>query len=399
LIKYLKHKLAEFVKSNVTVSMTDYPAFKNNFESYFNKTSNKNQTSWIFACMDVWGKHFAGVNFRLYEESGNGENREEVYKHPIVSMFKRPNQFQTWWEIKYRFAQHFGLYGNGYLYKLRNGLGLPMSLIQLLPGSLTAKPSNSGIVEEYQYTAGHGVYTLSAKDIIHFKYPDPDNLQVGKSIISNIANEVEVNQFQSAYQKQFYKQGGFLGLIFTTDQQMGDVSFNRAKSEIQNNYTGDIAKGYKAGLFDQGLKPIASPYSIKDMDISSLKKLNMEEICAAFQVNKFMFGMAESINRATAQEVTLQFTSGVIEPIMNYFDVVLTQDLAMEFGKSLCIQHDNTSPRDQEGELAWYESMTKTGSITPNEIRIFENLDPLNIPSMDMPIDLNKQVKINQTVN
>ena len=124
----------------------------------------------------------------------------------------------------------------------------------------------------------------------------------------------------------------------------------------------------------------------------------MEEICAAFQVNKFMFGMAESINRATAQEVTLQFTSGVIEPIMNYFDDVLTQHLAMEFGKNLCIEHDNTSPRDQDGEMDWYKAMTETGAITPNEIRELEGMDLLENTEMNIPISINPKLK-NQKIN
>lgn len=339
--------------------------------------------------MDVWGKHFAGVNFRLYEENYFGE-KTEIVNHPIIKMFKKPNPYQTFWEIKYRFAQHFSLYGNGYLFKLRNGLGLPTQLIQLLPGSLTAVYTPSGLIETYQYNTGKGITSLSAKDIIHFRYPDPDNLQVGKAIISNIANEVEVNQFQSAYQKQFYKQGGFMGLIFTTDQSLGDATFNRTKEMITQNYTGEVGKSFKPGLFDQGLKPIASPYSIKDMDITNLKRLNMEEICAAFQVNKFMFGMAESINRATAQEITLQFTSGVIEPIMNYFDVILTQDLAMEFGDSLCIIHDKTSPRELEADLQYYESGIKNGWLTPNEVRQYEDLEALPEDYMNIAIDLSK---------
>ena len=389
MVKTIKRKLAEFIKNNV--SLTDYQTFNNTFQNYFSNTSNNNQVSWIYDCVDVWGKHFTKVKFRLYEQYEDG-TKEEVLKHPIVNIFKNPNNLQTWWEIKYRTAQHFAFYGNSYLYKVRNGFNLPMGLVQLLPSNLTL------INDYYIYNVGSRIVRLDVKDVIHFRYPDPDNLTEGRAIIKNIANEVEVNQFQSAYQKEFYKQGGFLGQIFTTDQTMSNASYERAADQLAQRYSGGVTKSYKTGLFDQGLKPISSPYSIRDMDITNLKKLNMEEICAAFQVNKFMFGMAESINRATAQEVTLQFTSGVIEPIMNYFDDVLTQHLAMEFGKNLCIEHDNTSPRDQDGEMDWYKAMTETGAITPNEIRELEGMDLLENTEMNIPISINPKLK-NQKIN
>ena len=398
MIKLIRSKLVEFIKSNIT--LTDYSTFNKTFSEYFNtNSSNKNQVSWIYDCVDVWGKHFAGVKFRLYETVDS--NPEEVMRHPINDMFVTPNQFQTWWEIKYRIAQHFAFYGNAYLYKLRNGLNLPMGLVQLLPNNLTLLMNSDGSYY-YSYNTGDRMVRLAYNDVIQLRYPDPDNLFQGRAIIKNIANEVEVNQFQSAYQKEFYKQGGFLGQIFTTDQTMSNQSYERAQNMLAGRYAGGVTNSYKTGIFDQGLTPISSPYSIKDMDIVNLKDSNRDEICAAFQVNKFMFGMAESINRATAQEVTLQFTSGVIEPIMDYFDDVLTKNLAMEFGKSLYIKHDNTSPRDQDGELAWYKSMTDMGAITANEIREFEGLDIIDIEYMNYPIDLNSKnqnIKENQTVN
>lgn len=120
--------MATFIKSTVSVSLTDPKTFYNTFDNFLNTSSNKNQVSWVYSCIDIWGKHFANVKFRLYEEKQDGD-KEEIVSHPIVDMFRKPNNFQTWWDIKYRFAPHFAFYGNVYLYKLRNGLGLPMGLI------------------------------------------------------------------------------------------------------------------------------------------------------------------------------------------------------------------------------------------------------------------------------
>lgn len=392
LFKHISNSVKDYFamqKSNVNISLTDPKTFYSTFDNWLTLKQNKNQVSWIYDCVDVMGKHFSNVTFRLYEDTRDGE-KEEVTDHPIVSMFKKPNEFQTWWEIKYRLASHFAYWGNGYLYKLRNGFRLPMALIQLLPSRITPVGSTEGGIEEYQYNTGRGTLHLSPKDIIHFRYPDPDNILVGKAIIANILDEAEINQFQLAYLREFYKKGGFMGTIFSTPQKMDKANFDRAYDMLKAKYGEGVANSFNFGLFDQGLEPKAPPYSMKDMEVSKLRDLSRDEICSAFQTNKFMFGQAESINRATAQEVSLQYASGVIEPLMNYFDVVLTQQLAHEFGKVFSIEHDNTSPRDQDGEMAWYQGMTNCQAITPNEIREWENLEPLPIEWMNEPI---KQVK------
>lgn len=390
--------MATFIKSTVSVSLTDPKTFYNTFDNFLNTSSNKNQVSWVYSCIDIWGKHFANVKFRLYEEKQDGD-KEEIVSHPIVDMFRKPNNFQTWWDIKYRFAPHFAFYGNVYLYKLRNGLGLPMGLIQLLPSGITAMQSTSGGILEYQYNTGATIVRLKAEDVIHIPYPDGDNLTMGRPIISNIADEVEVRKYQSAYEKQFYKKGGFLGLHFSTDKEMSQEVFDRTKESLKATYGRGVDSSFDVGLTESGLKPVVTTHTMKDMDISANKKINMEEICGAFQVNKFLFGMAESINRATAQEITIQFTTGVIEPLMTYADIILTQKLAIEFGKNLCIEHDNTSPRDQAGELEYYHSGITDGWLTPNEVRKWESLEDREEPYMNVPLDLSKQNPITQTVN
>jgi len=383
--EYFKSKIAKFIKA---YSVDTSKNFLNTFEAYFAET-NKNQVSWIFDCIDVWGKHFSKVKFRFYEKNLDG-SKDEVTEHPILNLFIKPNQIQYWWELSYRMAAHFAIYGNNYIYKIRNGLGIPIQLIQLIPSRLTPIPSRyNNFVESYKYNTGSSTVSLKATDIIHIRYPDPENLQVGKAIISNIMSQVEVEQFQLAYLKQFYKMGGFLGNTWGTSAIMSNESFKRAVEQLRGSTEG-IDNSYRARIFDSDLRPIQASYSMKDMDVKPLRDQSRDEICAAFQVNKFMLGMAENINRATAQEVSLQFASGVIEPMMNYIDTVLTYELAHEYGLEYCIEHDNTSPRDQDGELAYYKSGIENGWLTPNEVREWESLKPIELDYMNAPLDLSK---------
>lgn len=328
--------------------------------------------------MDIWGKHFAKVEFRLFETSPSGAGLTEVSQHPIIDIIKRPNDFQTWWEIKYRIAQHFAIYGNSYFLKLRDKMGIPRQIIQLQPGRIEPRSSKTEFISFYEYYTGSGYVNLDKNDVIHLRYPDPDNLIKGRPIIANIMDQNEVDLLQMAYQKKFYHNGGFLGMTFTTGQELTQGAFDRAKQQLSDAY-GGLDNAFKVALFEQGLKPIKAAYSIRDMDIRTQRELTRDEIAAAFQVSQFLLGMGELINRATAQTALFQFISGVIDPLMYYIDDVFTKSLAhADFGEHLFIKHDISSLRDVDKDLEYYRNGLELGWLTINEVRKWENLPQVN---------------------
>jgi phage portal protein BeeE len=93
--------------------------------------------------------------------------------------------------------------------KLRDSPGIPRQLIQLHPDRINSFPLNVERIDHYEYNTGSGIIRLAKEDVIHFRYPDPSDHVKGRPVISNILNQLEVDKFQTAYQKKFYKEGGF----------------------------------------------------------------------------------------------------------------------------------------------------------------------------------------------
>ena len=201
IIKYLRTK-------GYSIGLRDYNLFAKTFSSYFSGSSSE-YSGWVAACADVWGKYFAKVKFRLYDKSSG----DEITAHPITDIFAYPNELQTWWEIKYRIAQNFIIYGNSYLLKLRDAMNVPRAVIQLHPERVTVNPSGREQVGYYEYNTGIDIVRLAKEDVIHFRYPDPSDHVSGRPVISGILNQLDVDKFQTAYQKKFYKDGYELPFI------------------------------------------------------------------------------------------------------------------------------------------------------------------------------------------
>jgi len=366
LLKYLNRK-------GFTVGLGDHNLFAKTFAGYFN-SDYANYSGWVAACADVWGKYFAKVKFRLYD----GSTGDEVVSHPIAKIFSSPNDFQTWWEIKYRIAQNFIIFGNSYLLKLRDSIGVPRQLVQLHPDRITSYPANIERIDYYEYNTGTSVARLNREDVIHLRYPDPSDHLNGRPVISGILNQLEVDKFQTAYQKKFYKEGGFYGAAFSTEQKMSRESFDRMVQHISERYTGGSENAYRVAVFEQGLKPIPGAYSIKDMDISSQRALTQKEICSAFHVNKLLLGESELIQRGNADTVIYLFCTSVIDPLMDYIDDVFTKDFARpDFGDDYFVKHDKVATRDIELDLRYYESGLKHGWLSKDEVRELEGFSAL----------------------
>lgn len=362
-----------------------------NWREILTPTENiSNNLGYISDCIDVYGKAFMKLKFRLYDKGKYNQAKvKEIEKHPVTDLFVNPNPYQTWREILYKMAAHFALYGDVFLYKLKDKsqYKVPRGLTLLFPQFMRIVQNNT-VCDWYEYSTVNGIQKILKEDIIHIPYPHPDKIMKGRAIIEGINNIAVVEKLQTLYMKKFYENNGFPGLTFTTSNTLSPENFKRTSQALVDQFKG---KSGNVSLLDSDIKPISVAQTMQEMDISKQRGVTRDEILAAFQISKFQLGMGESINRATAIENSMRFYTDVMEPLFDYIDDNLNKQLiAVDFADmpGLYIQHDNMSPRDLDTDLNWYKGLAAVGAITPNEIREFEELEKLDIPEMDSPLAL-----------
>lgn len=346
-------------------------------------SSSKN-TGYISSCADIYGKAFADLKFRIYDYTDNSE----VEEHPFNKLLRKPNDFQSRWEMFYRIGTDFTFHGNSYFLKWKTAQGIPFSLIQLHPDRITTKPDGIERIEYYEYNTGSNMLRLEKDEVIHFRYPDPNNYIMGTSIISKVMDLKDVEKMQMEYQKKFYKNGGFMGATFTTDAKLDKDTFNRMLEQLQKKYGGE-GNAFQVGLFEQGTQPIATAYSIKDMDLTAQRNLNKQEILAAFQINKLLLGESELVQRGNAETIDYIFSKNVIDPLGTYIDETLTNQLiSVDYDIDYYCKHDTVAVRDVEKDIKYYQAGIGSGYLTPNEVREMEGFEPLD--GGDILKDINK---------
>ncbi len=368
-----------FTKS---VNLTDATAFKATFSEFLANTNASQNTGYVGSCANVWGLSFAKAIPRVYDKEN--KNAEWEY-HPAIEILQNPFPYFTGWELMYRVASDLIFEGNCYLLKLRPKAARIMKpvsgLYPMQSDRMTTYPYNVERIDYYEYNTGSGLIRIDKEDIIHLKSPDRKSIIKGSPIIARISDVVDVEKMQIEYRKLFYKKGGFLGATFTTSQNMGDEAFQRMYAMLQNKYGGS-SNSFKVALFDNDVRPVPTAYSLKDMQITDDRKLNMEEICSAFGVNKLLFGQSENIQRGNADTVLYAFYFVTIDPLLTYVAQALTnQFLSVDFAAtdgstSLYLAFDPLAMRDKQAEYANYKSAIDAGWLYPSEVREIEGYKP-----------------------
>ena len=343
------------------------------------------QTGYVAACLNTQSLYFSKARFRLYREMAGA--LREVTDHPFLEILKKPNDFQTFWELKNLIGLYFGVYGNYYILKLRGKLtNTPSSYIVLDPNRVEPKSSPMKWIDYYEYDLGKEKVKLQPEDVIHFRFPNENSFIKGKPIIDNINDVLDVDKYQTYYMKKFHKEGGFMGAVFTTNAALNNQAYNRALGMLREKYSGSEAS-FKVALFEQGLQPIKAAYSLKDMEMSEQRKLTREEVMTAFRIPQLLLGgSAEGYTKASSEAAEYTYTSTFIDPMLDYVDEVFTQHVKMDYAKNLVVKHDAVAPKDVERNLRYYKDLASVGGLVVNEIRVAEDYDPFEYELAKVPL-------------
>lgn len=368
------------------ISIRDGKAITDTFGEYFELGKGSGQTGYVASCLNTMGNYFAGSNLRIYKKV-KGSLREQI-EHPFLELWESPNNFQVSWELKYFMGTYFGVYGNYYLLILKGALsGRPRSLIILDPARVTPKSSSSEWISYYEYNMGTEKVKLEPSEVIHLRYPYSGSVTTGRPIIDSIADIVDVDKYQQALTKKFYKEGGFLGLTFSTSGTLTNSAFTRAVEQLKSKYSGS-ENAFKVAVFEQGLQPIKAAYSIKDMELTAQRKLTQEEVMTAFRIPKLLLGGgAEGYTKASSESAEYTYAQSMIDPLLKYVGQVLTRHIKNIYNDSkLVAKFDSVAPKDVERKLAYYKDMVGIGALTINEVRVEEDYDPLDYDLARVPI-------------
>jgi len=341
------------------------------------------QIGWLHAAVFRIALGCSEVEWTLFDYT-NQEKPKQIFKHPILTLLKLVNPFQTSNEFIALDTVYNELVGESFWALNFNALGEPAEITLPYPHLMSVVPAKEfPFVKGYVYGTGVDAVPFDVNEIIHFKYPNPLNQYRGLAPAKAIGVNLDAEQNADLWVNQFFYNSARPDGVIQFDYNLSDEQFDKLKKQWSEKYKG-VSKAHQVALLEGGGKYIQIQNTIKDMDFSNLKQKNRDVILGVFGMPQSVMGISENVNKANAEAGDYTFARWIVKPRLDWKTAKLQEQLLPKFRNSqnLKLRFVEVVPETAEQKRLDAESAIRGGFWTVNEARIATGKDP--IPNGDV---------------
>lgn len=347
------------------------PKFRD-YESY----ERAYKIAWVRACVQVIAYNAASMAFRMVASgTTNEENDAEIMDSPFIKLMRRPNPYQTGFELREAWWTDLELTGNAYVaLEAMTPMGLPTEMYRLRPSRVTIVPDPRTYIAGYRYTVDGRTVEYGPDEVIHLKYANPLDEYYGMGVIEAGEARFESEIAMAEHERDFWGSGAKIMGIFGTDETLDQTTFDRIKDTIRNFFLGS---GYSTLLMENGVKYQSVSDSPAKLGMLDMAKASRDQILALFGVPATKLGILEKANYK-ADEADRYFFTETIEPKLVRVEESL-QPLVDLFhpGQDYKLRWHRLNFSDDLPQITVARMMAEVGVFTADEIRAYTGRDPL----------------------
>ena len=307
---------------------------------------------WSYAANDAITKPASVVKLTLYKKQKDGE-REEIFDHPILDLLNNPNNAHTGEQLRALHLTYMNFTGESYILMTdRSGPFEPGK--NKLPTALQILMSQSvQFIQDPIYSnsivkVGTDEFPISS--VIREINPNPASPYTGMSVIEASALTIDLDRKMKEWNSALIDNGAKPSLIFSSNEQMSDDTYNRWKSQFQDENTGAANAG-KPLLIEGG---DAKPWMLtpSDLDFLGSRNFSRDEILSMWRVPAAVLGLIKDANRANMDAAFYIHTVVNVVPRVRQFVQQLNKSLVQPFDPTLELDFENPIPEDKVAKLA-----------------------------------------------
>jgi HK97 family phage portal protein len=346
------------------------------------------QQLWVGVLVRKLARATARIPLQIRVGDPDGQNQME--KGPLQALLDQPTPTLTGFHLKEWVAATRKVYGEAFLLKMRDDKGVVRELQPMHPrNTITRRNGWTGELE-YIYAAGTRdvsfLPTIPAEDVIAFTSYNPDNMARGVSALEGLRATLQNEDAARRANASFWTRGARPSLLLTHPDTLSEAAQERLKRKAEASHGGPDNMGGIA-VFEEGITAQILNLSAEEMQYIESRKLNREEVCAAFDVPP---PVVHILDRATFSNITEQLRSmyrDTMSPDFEEYQSVLNASLIPDFypdrdAFSLFNMAD-VLRGDFEKRMQAALQLRQSGLGTGNEGRRWIDLPPSEDPEMD----------------
>lgn len=330
----------------------------------------------VWRCVDVVSKAVAILPWGVFEKSKAA--RRERPDHPVHwILHNQPNPEMQPYQFKHWMVSQLETWGNAYCEIQRDGQGRPLALWPITADRVTPRRSGSGEIEYEVTQSGNSPARIPASDVLHIRGFGFDGL-IGYSPIRMAANSIGLGQAMEQFGASFFKNGANMGGTLEHPQKLSPPSRKNLEDSLQRNYSG--AKAHRWLVLEEGMKAVRQSVPPNEAQFLESRKFQVEEICRWFGVPPHKVGALDRATWNNIEHQALEFVTDTIQPIVTQIEEEVNVKLFGRVNRGVLYSKFNMAALlrgDSKSRWEVYEIAHRNGLLSADEIRTFEEMNPI----------------------
>lgn len=341
---------------------------------------------WVYTAVRKLAGATARLPLPVYER--DELNRPRRDDHPMARLLREPNPVMSGFKLQRWTSATQDIFGESFWYKKRAG----KRVVGLYPFHPTAMQEES----DGSWTFSNGRLRMSnidPGDLVIFNEFNPDSLTRGLSPLEPLRATLENEWSARTATSSFWQRGARPGMYLTHKANLSQAAADRLKLQIDSIAAGAANTGTTVVL-EEGMEPRPMTLTAEEAQYIETRKLNREEVCAAYDVPPPVLHI---LDRATFSNITEQMRSmyrDTMAPRLRGYEATIEQDLRRPEWPSDDVYAEFLMDEVLRGDFeARQEALAKASHMTIAEKRKVENLpfiegtDRIFLNTATLPLD------------
>jgi HK97 family phage portal protein len=332
--------------------------------------------STFWACVRVLSDTVGSMPLHVYKRQDDDRKTRDSSHLWYETLHNSPNVWQTPIGFKSMMIGHLLLRGNFYARiddPQPQADRLSPSLVPLNPDRMQIPRQDRYGYITYKYSYSDGTTREYDQDqILHVKLLTSDGL-VGMSPLTYARETLGLAQAQSGYAASLFGGGGFIKYYLKTSKRLGAEGKKNFR-EGWRDLHGD-ARTFEPPILEDDMDIKTLGMSNDDAQFLESRKFSAYELCQFLGVPPHLVFLLDRATFSNIEHQGLEFLTIHLNPYLVRIEQELQpwlgDDYFAEFLRDAIVRGDLSS------RYTAYNMGLQAGFITPNEVRLRENLDPL----------------------
>jgi HK97 family phage portal protein len=278
------------------------------------------QQLWVYVVVSKLAKAAARLPLPVYER--DELNRPRRDNHPLAQLLAAPNPGLSPFDLWIWTSSMVDIYGEAFWFKQRRG-GRVVGLYPFHPTAMSWDDETGA----WKFDNGSlKMNRIPSADLVHFRGFHPTSMSHGLSPLEPLRATLENEWHARTATSSFWRRGARPGFALKHPKNLTQPAQERLKVQFDAIAAGSSKTGATVVL-EEGMEPAKLDLTAEEAQYIETRKLNREEVCAAYDVPP---PVVHILDRATFSNITEQMRSmyrDTMAPRLKWFESVIELDL------------------------------------------------------------------------